>query len=36
MTRGQLRSVIAWQTTLSLMIAVAIGGPLGVAGGRLA
>ena len=32
MTRGQLRSVIAWQTTLTLLIAVAIGGPLGVAG----
>jgi MacB-like periplasmic core domain len=36
MTRGQLRSVIAWQTSLTLLIAVAIGGPLGVAGGRLA
>ena len=36
MTRGQLRSVVAWQTTLTLLIAVAIGGPLGVAGGRLA
>jgi predicted lysophospholipase L1 biosynthesis ABC-type transport system permease subunit len=36
MTRGQLRSVIAWQTTLTLLIAVAIGGPLGAAGGRLA
>ena len=36
MTRGQLRSIIAWQTTLTLLIAVAIGGPLGVAGGRLA
>ena len=36
MTRGQLWSVIAWQTTLTLLIAVAIGGPLGVAGGRLA
>jgi hypothetical protein len=36
MTRGQLRSVIAWQTTLTLLIAVAAGGPLGVAGGRLA
>jgi hypothetical protein len=36
MTRGQLRSVIAWQTTSTLLIAVAIGGPLGVAGGRLA
>ena len=28
--------VIAWQTTLTLMIAVAIGGPLGIAAGRLA
>ena len=36
MTRGQLRSVVAWQTTLSLLIAVAVGGPLGVVGGRLA
>jgi hypothetical protein len=36
MSRGQLRSVIAWQTTLTLLIAGAIGGPLGVAGGRLA
>jgi putative ABC transport system permease protein len=36
MTRGQIRSVIAWQTTLTLLIAVAVGGPLGVAGGRLA
>jgi ABC-type antimicrobial peptide transport system permease subunit len=36
MTRGQLRSVVAWQTTLTLLIAVAIGGPLGAAGGRLA
>jgi hypothetical protein len=36
MTRGQLWSVIAWQTTLTLLIAAAIGGPLGVAGGRLA
>jgi hypothetical protein len=36
MTRGQLRSVVAWQTALTLLIAVAIGAPLGVAGGRLA
>src|ERR1700735_3606459 len=36
MTRGQLRSAIAWSTPLALLIAVAIGGPLGVAGGRLA
>ena len=32
MTRGQVRGVIAWQTTLTLLI----GGPLGIAGGRLA
>jgi hypothetical protein len=36
MTRGQIRSVITWQTTLTLLIAVAVGGPLGVAVGRLA
>jgi ABC-type antimicrobial peptide transport system permease subunit len=36
MTRGQLRAAIAWQTTLTLLIAVLIGGPLGIAGGRLA
>jgi cell division protein FtsX len=36
MTRGQVRSVVAWQTTLTLLIAVAIGGPLGVVAGRLA
>ncbi len=36
MTRGQVRAVIAWQTTLTLLIAVVIGGPLGVVGGRLA
>jgi len=36
MTRGQVRGVIAWQTTLMLLIAVAIGGPLGIACGRLA
>ena len=33
MTRGQIRAVIAWQTTLTLLIAVLVGGPLGVAGG---
>ena len=32
MTRGQVRVVIAWQATLTLLIAVAIGGPLGIAG----
>jgi ABC-type lipoprotein release transport system permease subunit len=36
MTRGQIRAVIAWQTTLTLLIAVVVGGPLGVVGGRLA
>ena len=36
MTRGQVRGVIAWQTTLMLLIAVVIGGPLGIACGRLA
>jgi hypothetical protein len=36
MTRGQVRAAIAWQTTLTLLIAVAVGGPLGIACGRLA
>ncbi|MGI8447146.1 MAG: FtsX-like permease family protein [Streptosporangiaceae bacterium] len=36
MTRVQLRAVIAWQTTFTLAIAVAIGGPLGIVGGRWA
>ena len=36
MTRGQVRAVVAWQTTLTLLIAVLVGGPLGVLGGRLA
>ena len=36
MTRGQVRAVIAWQTTLMLAIAVLVGGPLGIAAGRLA
>jgi predicted lysophospholipase L1 biosynthesis ABC-type transport system permease subunit len=36
MTRRQLRAVVAWQVTLTLLIAVVIGGPLGVVGGRLA
>jgi predicted lysophospholipase L1 biosynthesis ABC-type transport system permease subunit len=36
MTRGQVRAVVAWQTTLTLLIAVVVGGPLGVVGGRLA
>jgi len=36
MTRGQVRAVIAWQTTLTLLIAAVVGGPLGIIGGRLA
>jgi len=36
MTRGQVRAVVAWQTTLTLLIAVVVGGPLGILGGRLA
>jgi hypothetical protein len=36
MTRGQLRAAIAWQTSLTLLVAVAVGGPLGIVGGRLA
>ncbi|HEY5987191.1 MAG TPA: FtsX-like permease family protein [Streptosporangiaceae bacterium] len=36
MTRRQVGAVIAWQTTVTLLIAVAVGGPLGIVGGRLA
>src|SRR4029077_19718618 len=36
MTRGQVRATITWQTTLTLLIALAVGGPLGIACGRLA
>lgn len=36
MTRRQIRAVIAWQTTVTLLIAVAVGLPLGIAAGRLA
>jgi ABC-type antimicrobial peptide transport system permease subunit len=36
LTRGQLRSVIAWQTSTTLFIAVALGLPLGVVVGRWA
>jgi len=36
MTRGQVRAVIAWQTTLTLVIAAVVGGPLGVIAGRWA
>jgi hypothetical protein len=36
MSGGQLRQVIAWQTSLTLLIAAAVGGPLGAVGGRVA
>jgi predicted lysophospholipase L1 biosynthesis ABC-type transport system permease subunit len=36
MTRRQVRAVVAWQTTLTLVIAMVAGVPLGIAGGRLA
>jgi hypothetical protein len=36
MTRSQIRSVIAWQTTFTLAVAVAVGGPLGLLAGRWA
>ena len=36
MTRGQVRSVIAWQTTFTVAVAAAIGSPLGVLAGRWA
>jgi len=36
MTRRQVRAVVAWQTTLTLVIAMVTGVPLGIAGGRLA
>jgi hypothetical protein len=36
MTRRQVRAVIAWQTSLTLLIAVVAGVPLGTALGRLA
>ena len=35
-TSRDCRRVIAWQTTLTLLIAVAVGGALGIVGGRLA
>jgi hypothetical protein len=34
MTRSQVRAVIAWQTTLTLSIAVLVGGPIGAIGER--
>jgi hypothetical protein len=36
MTRGQVWAAVAWQTTLTLLIAVLVGAPLGVAAGRAA
>lgn len=36
MTRRQIRSVIAWQTTFTLAVAVAVGVPLGLLAGRWA
>lgn len=36
MTRRQLRAIVAWQTTLTLLIALIVGVPLGVAAGRWA
>ena len=35
MTRRQVWAAVAWQTTLTLLIAVLVGAPLGVAAGRL-
>jgi hypothetical protein len=32
MTRSQVRAVIAWQATLTLSIAVLVGGPIGPIG----
>jgi hypothetical protein len=36
MTRGQVRAITAWQTTLTLLIALAAGLPLGIVAGRWA
>jgi putative ABC transport system permease protein len=36
MTRRQIRSVIAWQTSFTLVVAALVGGPLGVLAGRWA
>jgi ABC-type lipoprotein release transport system permease subunit len=33
-TRGQVRSAVVWQGALALLVALAVGVPLGVAGGR--
>jgi putative ABC transport system permease protein len=34
MTRGQVRAVVAWQTSVILFVATLIGVPLGIAAGR--
>ena len=36
MTRRQVRGIVAWQTTLTLVIALAAGVPIGIAAGRWA
>jgi ABC-type antimicrobial peptide transport system permease subunit len=36
MTRRQVRAIVAWQTTLTLVMAIAVGTPLGIAAGRWA
>jgi putative ABC transport system permease protein len=36
MTRGQVRAIVAWQTSIILTVAAVIGGPVGVAVGRWA
>jgi hypothetical protein len=36
MSRGQIRAVVAWQVSVVLIVAAAIGVPLGIAAGRLA
>ena len=36
MTRRQVRAIVAWQTTLTLAVAIAVGVPLGIAAGRWA
>ncbi len=36
MTRRQVRALVAWQTTLTLVVALVVGTPLGIAAGRWA
>lgn len=36
MTRRQVRAIVAWQTTLTLAVAIVVGTPLGIAAGRWA